>query len=114
MMELVKRYVRTCHYISIDQAADQIHKLGQSSLMAKMDIKHAYRNIPIAPEDRHLLDFQWNKDVYINKTLPFRLQLATFIFTAITDALLVVDDDTKRVTWVVHYVDDFLTIGKPN
>ena len=106
----ISKEICTCHYISVDQAVAHIHKLGQGSLMAKMDIKHAYRNIPVAPEDRH---FQWDDNIYIDKTLPFGLRSAPFIFTAITDALLWVMTQ-KGVTWAVHYIDDFLTIGKPN
>ena len=48
----------TYHYTSVDRAAEQILALGKGSLMAKMDIKEAYRNIPVAPEDRHLLGFK--------------------------------------------------------
>ena len=41
----------TCHHTSVDIAASQIYKLGKGTLMAKMDTKHAYQNIPVAPED---------------------------------------------------------------
>ena len=44
----------TFSYISVDQAADVLSMKGQGSLMAKIDIKSAYRIVPIHPEDRHL------------------------------------------------------------
>ena len=102
----------TCHYASVDQPASQIYSWGKGTLMAKMDIKQAYRNIPIAPEDRHLLGFRWNQITYIDNTLPFGLRSAPFIFTAIADALMWIMEQ-KGVTWAIHYIDDFLTLGKP-
>ena len=102
----------TCHYASVDQAASQIYSWGKGTLMAKMDIKQAYRNIPIAPGDRHLLGFRWNQITYIDNTLPFGLRSAPFIFTAIADALMWIMEQ-KGVTWAIHHIDDFLTLGKP-
>ena len=43
------------HYASVDDAACRIHQLRTSCLLAKMDIRQAYRNIPVAPEDRRVL-----------------------------------------------------------
>ena len=38
-------------YVTVDMAVEQIIKLGRGTLMAKVDVKHAYRNVPIHPED---------------------------------------------------------------
>ena len=45
-------------YISMDEIVDCILQLGQGALMVKIDIKQAYRNIPVHPDDRHLLAVQ--------------------------------------------------------
>ena len=42
-------------YVSIDDAVTGILQVGRGALMAKMDIKEAYRNIPVFPQDRLLL-----------------------------------------------------------
>ena len=55
--------------------------------MGKMDIQHAYRNIPVAPEDRRLLGMLWQGKVYVDKVLPFGLRSAPLIFSAVADAL---------------------------
>ncbi len=39
--------------------------------MAKIDIKHAYRNIPVHPDDRHLLAMRWQDEILVDKVLPF-------------------------------------------
>ena len=41
-------------YASVEDAAAYVFKAGQGALLAKLDIKSAYRNIPVYPGDRHL------------------------------------------------------------
>ena len=43
------------HYTSVDEAAEKILVLGRGALLAKLDIKSAYRTVPVHPEDRGLL-----------------------------------------------------------
>ena len=100
------------HYASIDDAADKIMKLGKGAMLAKMDVRQAYRNIPVAPEDKHLLGIQWNGQIYVDQVLPFGLRSAPIIFSAIADALLWIMQN-KGVSWGIHYIDDFLTAGAP-
>ena len=40
-------------YATVDQAITHILQLGSGALLAKVDIEHAYRNIPVHPDDRH-------------------------------------------------------------
>ena len=62
-------------------------QLGVGTLMGKMDIQQAYRNVLVAPEDRHLLGMKWQGKVYIDKVLPFGLRSAPLIFSGVADAL---------------------------
>ena len=39
-------------YATVDNAIEKVLRLGADSLLAKMDIQHAYRNVPIHPSDR--------------------------------------------------------------
>lgn len=100
------------HYSSIDDTAAQVVALGPGSMLAKMDIRQAYRNIPVAPEDKYLLGLLWDNQIYIDQVLPFGLRSAPMIFSAIADALLWIMLK-KGVSWGIHYIDDFLTIGAP-
>ena len=61
-------------YISIHDIANIIVKLGPRTRLAKVDIKSAYRMVPIHPEDCHLLGMKWEKMVYVNAALPFGLR----------------------------------------
>ena len=101
------------HYASVDLAVQQIKQLGPGTLMAKMDIEQAYRNIPVAPSDRRLLGLEWQSQAYVDKVLPFGLRSAPLILSAVADALLWIMQ-RRGVSWAIHYVDDFLTIGRPH
>ena len=69
-------------YTSVDVVAEIILALGRGALIAKMDIKQAYRMVPVHPEDCRLLGMRWDGKVFVDKTLPFGLRSAPLIFSA--------------------------------
>jgi len=75
-------------YTSVDDVISCILSLGQGSVLAKLDIKHAYRNIPVHPHDRRYLGMIWNDKVFIDAVLPFGLWSAPLIFSAVAGGLL--------------------------
>ena len=46
-------------YTSVDQAADMVRAMGKGCLMAKLDLKEAYRAVPVHPCDQRLLAVSW-------------------------------------------------------
>ena len=100
-------------YASVDNTANTIIQLGRDTRLAKLDIKSAYRIVPAYPEDRWLLGMRWKNEVYIDTVLSFGLRSAPKVFNAIADAL-------EWIMWrngvehSLHYLDDFLLIGKPH
>ena len=62
-------------------------ELGTGTLLAKLDIQNAYRIIPVHPADRRLLGMSWRGHLYVDSVLPFGLQSAPKVFTAVADAL---------------------------
>ena len=67
-------------YVSLDDVITCIILTGKGTLLAKMDIKQAYRNVPVHPQDRRLLGMFWKDTVYVDATLPFGLRSAPLIF----------------------------------
>ena len=63
-------------YASVEDAAAFVFKAGRGALLAKLDIKSAYRNIPVHPGDRHLLGMRWRDRVFMDTCLPFGLRSA--------------------------------------
>ena len=47
----VYEYLCSLKYVSVEDALQVVLSLGRGSLLAKIDIKKAYRNIPVAPAD---------------------------------------------------------------
>ena len=72
-------------YVSVDNIAQTILQLGQGTLLAKTDVKHAYRQIPVHPQDRPLLGMRWQGRVFVDGTLIFGLRSAPLIFSAGAD-----------------------------
>ena len=46
-------------YVIVEDAAKGIVARGRGALLAKVDIKSAYRNVPIHPDDRWLMGMLW-------------------------------------------------------
>ena len=97
-------------YTSVDQAADMVRAMGKGCLMAKLDLKEAYRAVPVHPCDQRLLAVSWQGDTYLDKALPFGLRSAPNLFSAITDAMMWILHD-RGVERALHYLDDFLVLG---
>jgi len=99
-------------YTSVDDVVACVLKAGKGALLAKMDIKQAYRNIPVHPDDRPLLGMKWQGRVFVDKTLPFGLRSAPLIFSAVADALQWIMQ-RRGIKDLFHYIDDFITVGGP-
>ena len=96
-------------YASLDEAVKVVQQLGRGTILVKMDLKDAYRIVPVHPEDHHLLGITWQGMVYVDRSLPFGLRSAPILFTAVAD----------MITWAVykqginhllHYLDDFFVL----
>ena len=100
-------------YPSFDLAIKLLLRQGQGALLSKLDIKEAYRMVPVHREDWLLLGMQWRGASYVDTRLPFGLRSAPKIFTAVADALqwIMVHQGLKCF---LHYLDDFLFVEPPN
>lgn len=74
-------------YSSIEDAALLMQALGPGTQLAKIDIKEAYRIIPVHPQERPFLSVLWEGGVYVDFQLPFGLASAPAIFSAVAEAL---------------------------
>ena len=99
-------------YISVNQVALAAVRLGRGALLAKTDIKAAYRLIPVHPMDRVWLGMKREDLVYVDGMLPFGLRFAPKLFNAVADALEWCIYK-QGVEFVHHYLDDFIVAGPP-
>ena len=100
------------HYTSVQRVATAAMGLGHGALLAKLDIKSAYRLLPVHPQDRQLLGVQWGGSIYVDGMLPFGLRSAAKIFTAVADAIEWIVR-RKGVKHIDHYLYDFIIYGPP-
>ena len=100
-------------YITVDNVAEIVQRLGRGTLLAKMDIEAAYRLIPVHPQDRILQGMEWEGEVYVDSCLPFGLRSAPKIFNAVADALCWCLQQCG-IQYVLHYLDDYIVVAPPD
>ena len=83
----INRELCSLSYITVDDVTTKVGEMGRRTLMAKFDLKAAYRKIAVHPDDRCLLGMSWENELYIDTTLPFGLRSAPMIFSAVADGL---------------------------
>ena len=86
--------------------------IGPNTLLAKLDIKSAFRLLPVHPTDRHLLGMEWHNSIYLDTCLPFGLRSAPKLFNILANLLEWITSK-RGVSVCLHYLDDFLTMGPP-
>ena len=79
--------------------------------MAKLDIKHACRIIPVDPHDWDLMGTFWKGYYFVELRLPVGCRSSIFIFNTFADALVWILHIKHAIANLVHYLDDFFTCG---
>lgn len=100
-------------YSSFDEAVELVRTQGKGAFMAKVDIKHAFRNCPVRIQDLPLLGMFWQGAYYIDTRLPFGSRSSPFIFTQFSNMLCWIIAFVCGIAGVIHYLDDFLLVA-PN
>ena len=100
-------------YMKVDDIIAGMMRLGRDSLMAKFDVQNAYHIVPVHTEDCRLLGMKWRDAFYVDMVLPFGVRSAPYIFTCIADLVEWIAKRNYDVTFLMHYLDDFHTLGPP-
>ena len=101
-------------YSSFDQVVEIVSNLGKGALMGKMDIKSAFRLIPVSPSDFDLLGIQFNDQYFIDKCLPFGCSISCSVFEKFSTFLHWLTVQKCDLNTMEHYLDDFFFAGPPN
>jgi hypothetical protein len=70
----------TVKYASIDDAVKIIQNLGKNALLAKCDIKSAFRLLRISPTEFDLTGFKFKNEYYFDKFLPMGASISCALF----------------------------------
>lgn len=100
-------------YTSFDEAIHMIQDMGQGCLMGKVDIKSAFRLLPVSPSDFDQLGFKFENHYYFDKSMPFGCAISCATWEKMSTFLEYLVKQKSSVGDLKHYVDDFLFAGRP-
>ena len=100
----------SCEYSHFDDATDLLMRAGKGSLLCKLDIKHAYRLLPVRPDQWHHLCYHWEGNYYVDLVLPFGLRSSGAIFNKFALLVRWIIINHYSITDIVNYSDDFFAV----
>lgn len=95
-------------YTNFDEAVHMIQDLGCKCKLFKIDLKNAFRLLPIRPEDFELLGIYFNNRYYVDKALPFGAAVSCKTFEEFSTFLEFFIKGHMSSGKIIHYLDDFL------
>lgn len=110
--DFIDKNVCTVKYSSFDEALNMLANLGPGALIARLDIKSAFRLLPVHKSDFELLGFKMLGMIFIDKCLPFGCSVSCAKFEKFSTFLEWLVKQQATSFNVVHYLDDFLLAGR--
>ena len=107
----ISREDYSVQYISIGRAIDAIMRYGTSAQIFKLDVRSAFRIIPVRSEDWPLLGISWQGQYYFDTVLPFGLRSSPAIFNSVAECIEWIIINEFSIPDLLHYLDDFLCIS---
>ena len=98
---------RPCRLSRFEQAADIVRRLGRGCFICKVDIKAAYRAVPIRPVDWPMLGMIWENRYWFHTTLPFGLRSSCHLWERYATAAQWMAQHRLGSHLILHYLDDF-------
>ena len=98
-------------YTLFDDAIALVREAGYSCFLSKVDIKHAFRLLPVKVQDWKLLGYFWEGFYFIDTRLPFGLRSSPSIFNRFADLICWVLQHKFGLKSLVHYADDFFLVS---
>ena len=101
-------------YTSFDEATELVRTAGNLCFLSKVDIKHAFRLLPVTSNDWNLLGYFWEGYYFIDTRLPFGLRSSPSIFNQFADLVCWVLQQKYGLYSLVHYADDYFLVSNNN
>ena len=98
-------------YPTVDNLVEKIRKYGPDTLLFKVDLQRAFRNLRIDPGDYDLLGLNWRQQTYIDVAMPFGFRQGASSCQFCTDAIVYLM--TSQRHWVMAYLDDLIGAALP-
>lgn len=109
----IKESSRSVKYCSLqDVGLCLVTEYENPAWLAKVDLKDAYRVVPIHPDDWRFLGMQVDGLYYIDRMLPMGAASSCQLFQRISDGLKSMLLKRCPSVHVFNYLDDFLFVGE--
>ncbi len=95
-------------YAGIDAAIEMLLKFDGPIFLAKADIHKAFKLLPVALADLHLLCTKINDMYYVIKSMPEGFTASCKNFEDFSSALEWLVKNFSKIETLIHYLDDFL------
>lgn len=110
----IPRDLSNVSYTSFDEAVRMVQAKGKGALLAKRDIKSAFRLLPIYPADFDLLGFRFQGYYFVDKCLPMGASISCSLFEKFSTYLEYQAKELAGSDAICHYLDDFLFCSVPH
>lgn len=100
----------TTSYDTIYSAIKLIQRLGPGCVLCKTDIEHAYKLLPVRPEEIPALGIKWGKYYMWDATLPMGCRSGAQLFEEFSTALQHIAEH-EGCGPMCHVLDDFLLVA---
>lgn len=112
--DFISREVYTMSCCNVDDAIRILSRVEVGVSMAKLDLRHAFRIIPVHPSDWNLLGYSHNDQFYFDIVLPFGLRSSTTLFNQLSNCLEWILRYHGQFDGIFHDIDDFFFVGPCN
>lgn len=85
-----------------------VNKVAQYKIFSSIDLKSAYHQIPILPEERHFTAFEVGHKLYQFKRIPFGVTNGVAAFQKVIDQII----EQENLTSCYAYLDDIIVCGR--
>ncbi len=111
--DLIDKEEYSLTYVTIDYAIYITRKLGIGSRFCKVDIRDAFKQIPVRKELWPYQGIKWDDVYYFYTRLVFGSRSSPKIFDCLSVAICWILNNNYGVKHCLHLLDDFLTINGP-
>ena len=107
---LIDKEQCTLSYVWIDDAIRAIQDFGRFSILNKVDISDAFKQLGIRKDQHHLYCIKWRKLYYYYVRLCFGSRSSPKIFDNVSVAICWIAKNNYNIPVILHLLDDFFTI----
>ena len=98
-------------FCSIDDAVRLLTEAGRGAIMGKLDLKHAFRLIPVRREEWHLLCYKVGLSLYCDIVWPSGCRSSPRIFVTLPTRYTGFYHILTGCDRILHYIDNYFFAG---